>query len=164
MIDRNRYNRLLILIGQYAITGSSDSIDLLAKEHQKELININLEFSKFLLETISPTYFSKLKSHLENLITKKQSTFLIYPEILFEPSLHLETFHFFKDVSKVIPITVAIQNASLLMNKNNNTIDKLVYATPNHAEYKEMKVQDLRDVSIMEPKKLYKWEDSIEIS
>jgi hypothetical protein len=164
MIDRNKYSPLLLIIGQYANTGSNESIDLIAKEQRKMLININLELSKYLLDSISPPYFSKLKSCLQNLINEKQSTYFVYPEILFDPGLKIEAFNFLREIAKVQPVTVAIQNAAVIKNKVNNANEKLVYGSPYHAEYTEMKSQDLRDVSIIEPKKFYKWEDSSEIS
>ena len=131
---RELYHRLVLVIGD----GDEclNIINEVAESHKKKPININLELSEKLLQFNNKRRQLKLQSLMADLIKdEKELIFLTNTELLFDISLQQDPLKLLQSVSRNITV-VAYWGGEV-----NNT--KLVYAVPNHSEYREYSSNDV---------------------
>jgi hypothetical protein len=132
------YHRLILVVGD----GDEclNIINEVAESHKKKPININLELSEKLLQFNNKRRQLKLQSLMADLIKdERELIFLKNTEILFDSSLQQDPLKLLQSISRNITV-VASWNGKLYKNK-------LIYAVPNHSEYREYNSNEVIVVS-----------------
>jgi len=137
------YNKLLLVVGE---SGSGKTAVLLdaAKEHECKVINLNLALSFELLELSEKQKILKLSGLIANIIKEVGSiVFLDNIEILFDKGLKQDPLKLLQGLSRN-QLIVASWNGKYIKNK-------LIYATPDHSEYRAYDSKDTMIVSMDKP-------------
>ena len=128
------YHRLILVVGDG--DACLNIINEVAESHKKKPININLELSEKLLQFNNKRRQLKLQSLMADLIkNEKELILLTNTELLFDTSLQQDPLKLLQSVSRNITV-IACWDGEV-----NNT--KLVYAVPNHSEYREYSSNDV---------------------
>jgi|26BtaG_2_1085354.scaffolds.fasta_scaffold03761_3 hypothetical protein len=132
--SKELYHRLVLIVGEK--NACSRIIHETAESYGKQPININLDLSEKLLQLNHKKRQLKLQNLMWNLVKdEKEIVFLTDTEILFDSSLQQDPLKILQEVSRNIRV-VAYWGGEV-----NNT--KLVYAIPNHSEYREYSSNDV---------------------
>jgi len=134
------YNRLVLVVAP-SESGKTSVLREAQKSLGAPLLNINLEISRRMLELTDRQRTLQVPRLLEDILREANSdmVFLDNIEILFEVSLKQEPLRLLQGISRNRTI-IATWNGEI---KNNY----LIYATPEHPEYKRYPAQDLLIVS-----------------
>ena len=134
------YNKLVLVVGE---SGSGKTAVLLdaAKEHGGKVINLNLDLSFELLELTEKQRVLRLPGLIAAIIEEvKPIVFLDNIEILFDKSLKQDPLKLLKGLSRN-HVIVASWNGKCKKNK-------LIYANPDHPEYRVYDSEDTIIVSM----------------
>ncbi|WP_367112030.1 BREX-3 system P-loop-containing protein BrxF [uncultured Psychrobacter sp.] len=132
--SKELYHRLVLIVGEK--NACSRIIHETAESYGKQPININLDLSEKLLQLNHKKRQLKLQNLMWNLVKdEKEIVFLTDTEILFDSSLQQDPLKILQEVSRNIRV-VAYWGGEV-----NNA--KLVYAIPNHSEYREYSSNDV---------------------
>lgn len=132
--SKELYHRLVLIVGEK--NACSRIIRETAESYGKQPININLDLSEKLLQLNHKKRQLKLQNLMWNLVKdEKEIVFLTDTEILFDSSLQQDPLKILQEVSRNIRV-VAYWGGEV-----NNA--KLVYAIPNHSEYREYSSNDV---------------------
>ena len=132
--SKELYHRLVLIVGEK--NACSRIIHETAESYGKQPININLDLSEKLLQLNHKKRQLKLQNLMWNLVKdEKEIVFLTDTEILFDSSLQQDPLKILQEVSRNIRV-VAYWGGEV-----NNT--RLVYAIPNHSEYREYSSNDV---------------------
>lgn len=135
----NRYReQLVILVGESAslvLQDVSDADDL-------QVFNIGLELSSLLLEIPSIDRPKKASMLFTELIEQQNTNLLLldHLEVLFDRSLSIDPLKLLKAVAKNRTIVIAWPGQKLS--------SSLVYAQPNHQEYRSYKESEFNEIII----------------
>jgi len=107
-----------------------------SKQKNIPYLNLNLEFSRILKDVpqnrrvykITDTFSTLIQSYSENTIC------LDYYELLFDPSLSVNTFNLFKNASRNKTLIIAWRGKL--------TVQEFIYAEPEHPEYTKYPIHD----------------------
>ncbi len=137
---RDLYYSLVLLVGQSG-SGKTGLLRGMAESLDTEVININLEVSSRLLELTQKQRSLKLPEILDHIAANKKSLIILDNiEILFDKSLQQDPLRLLQGMSR---------NKTILSSWNGQVAgNKLVYARPDHPEYKSYKLEDLVWVSM----------------
>ena len=132
--SKELYYRLVLIVGDK--DECSKIINEVAKNHERHPINVNFKLSEKLIQL----NYNKRQITLQNLMwdlvkDEKEIVFLTDTEILFDSSLQQDPLKVLQEVSRNISV-VAYWGGKI-----NNT--KLIYAIPNHSEYREYSSNDV---------------------
>jgi hypothetical protein len=122
------YNKLLLVVGESGVGKTAVLMDA-AKEYEGRVINLNLALSYDLLELTEKQRVLRLSGLIEGIIKKAEPfVFLDNIEILFDKGLKQDPLKLLQGLSRKHSI-VASWNGKYEKNK-------LIYATPDHPEYR----------------------------
>ncbi len=132
---RELYYRLIILVAP-AASGKTDALRIVHKRIAAPLININFELSQRLLNITIRQRALRLPSILYEIVGTSNGAVVLLDniEVLFDVSLKQDPLRLLQVLSRNKTVVVA-WNGSI-------NDEHLVYATPNHPEYKRYPVQD----------------------
>lgn len=129
------YHRLLLVVGPSG-SGKTRALQNLAQEMGAPLVNLNLEVSRRLLELTDRQRALQLPQVLQDAVGNDGATILLdNTEILFDVSLKQDPLRLMQGLSRNRTVVVA-WNGSL-------EGDHLVYATPEHPEFRRYPLQEL---------------------
>lgn len=134
----NNYNRLILIVGQYN-SGKTSLIREIGKDLNLDVINVNLELSRNLLDMSKKERMIQAQSVFNSIIEKniiKDSVVLLDNiEILFDYELKIDPLKVLKDLSKYYCV-VATFSGKL----DNNSI---IYSQTGHREYRKYQSNEL---------------------
>ncbi len=129
------YNRLVLLVGSPG-SGKTSILKEVASQFMEPIINVNLELSQRLVELPKrqrPLEVNRLFSEIV-LSSQRDPVLLDNLELLFDPSLMIDPLNMLKKVSR---------NITVLATWNGRVENQqLVYAAPDHSEYRKYSVDD----------------------
>jgi len=136
------YHRLIMLVGP-ANSGKTQILYELGERTASQLINVNLEMTRQMLELTERQRVLRLPKLLDVIISKastrtntleSQIVVLDNIELLFGPALKQDPLKLLQSISRSNTLVVAW----------NGSIDKntLLYAVPSHPEYRRYPIQD----------------------
>lgn len=130
------YHRLILVV---APSGGGKTVALqdVARQINAPLINVNLELSKRMLDLTEKQRSLRLPRLLEEIVAEPASDTVILDniELLFDVSLKQNPLQLLKGISR---------NRTVIASWN-GSIDnrRLIYASPEHPEYRSYTIQDL---------------------
>ena len=129
------YSKMIILTG-HSNEQKNQLISKLSKELQVDPINLNLELSSNLLHLTHRQRILKIGDILDELLKMSgERTILKHAEILFDPSLEQDPLRLLQHCSR---------NRTIIIDWNGKVEDgKLVYAKPEHPEYRSYPIEGL---------------------
>lgn len=134
------YHRLVLLVGE-AGSGKTDVLRAMAADLDTAVINVNLALSRELLELTAKQRSLRLPGILDHVVENTCSPVLLdHLEILFDQDLKQDPLRLLQGLSRNRAV-VASWNGTL-------TGGKLVYAAPDHPEYRRYDAVDLLIVSM----------------
>lgn len=134
----NQYYKLIIISSpNFSSNTPKINFEQIAQSINKRYININLELSRLLLEITPKQRPLKTEELLKKIVgnTHNEIIFLEHLEILFDTSLKLDPLLCLQKLSRN-PIIVALWSGKI---EN----DCLIYAEPNHPEYRRYPTKDV---------------------
>lgn len=132
--SKELYYRLVLIVGDK--DECSKIISEVAENYGKYPININFKLSEKLIQLNYKKRQIKLQNLMWDLVKdEKEIVFLIDTEILFDSTLQQDPLKVLQEISRNISV-VAYWGGEI-----NNT--KLIYAIPNHSEYREYSLNDV---------------------
>ena len=139
------YHRLLLLVGD-TNAGKTDPLLTLANATGAPIININLELSRRMLELTKRQRALRAQELMKEIIANVSGEIVILNkiELLYEPQLELDPLKLLQDLSRNRTI-VAVWSGSVKGNR-------LTYAEPGHAEYRQYPIRDLQIVDLDLPR------------
>lgn len=131
------YHRLILVVGP-ARSGKTRALQKLQKVIDAPLINVNLELSQKMLETTAQQQILRLPGLLDELLasTLEEVVLLDNIELLFHPRFQQDPLRLLQKLARNRTLVVA-WNGILRR-------DRLVYAEPDHPEYRTYPVRDLQ--------------------
>lgn len=129
----NMYYRLILLVGSEA--NNTKNLRELSKKLDTLVINVNLELSKHLLNKTSKQRKLDLVKSMQEIVRDKEVSLLDHTEILFDVELGQDPLRLLEGVSRNQTVIVAWNGE--VQHK------KLLYATPEHSEYRSYSIKDL---------------------
>jgi Cdc6-like AAA superfamily ATPase len=131
------YSRLILLVGPSG-SGKTQALREISFEYDKNIINVNLEMSKTLMEIPIPRRESKagrvfddiIKTFLGELSPEEKLVFLDNLEILFDKDLKQDPLRLLQSVSRNSNTTIVASWNGTWSNK------KLTFAVSGHPEYR----------------------------
>jgi len=129
---KNQYYRLVILVGSLS-TGKTTSLQTVAKNHGYQLLNVNLELSKKMLELTRTQRSRQVERLLKEVIASVPGDVVLLDnlEILFDTALELQPLRLLQVLDRNRTI-VASWNGSFQSGT-------LIYAEPGHPEFMQFK-------------------------
>lgn len=136
-IARHQYNKLVLVVGQEK-TGKTTLLNAISKNENHPLVNINLELSRKMLDLTKRQRSLKLPGLLREVIDTSSSDVLLLDniELLFDIELQQDPLRLLQGSSRN-KVIVASWTGSLHG-------EKLVYASPEHAEYRSYGIHDFQ--------------------
>jgi len=136
-----QYYRLVLLVGM-AGTGKTGFLQKLAEEFGSYVVNVNLELSGSLLELTEKQRALHLSEQFGRLVDQSSEAPVLLDnlEVLFDKSLKQDPLRLLQIVSRN-KIVVAAWNGSVVN-------DQLIYAEPDHFEYRGFVVADTLIVDV----------------
>ncbi|GHU02985.1 ATPase AAA [Spirochaetia bacterium] len=136
------YSRLILLVGP-ARSGKTQALQEISGEYDKNIINVNLEMSKILMEIPIPRRESRAGRVFDEIIkgclgylASEKLVFLDNLEILFDKDLKQDPLFLLQSVSRNTNTTiVASWNGTWSNNKPGNA-RQLTFAVSGHPEYR----------------------------
>lgn len=128
----SQYHRLVLLVGSSG-TGKTAVLQAVAKERNCNLLNVNLELSKALLELPRTQRPRKVDRLFQGMIENHGGDLVLLDnlEVLFDPALALEPLQLLKKSSR---------NRTIVASWNGEyRDDALSYAEPGHPEHQRFK-------------------------
>jgi len=134
---KHQYNRLVLIIGQQG-TGKTNLLSKFSESKSCPLINLNLELSRKMLELTKRQRSLKLPRLLREIVDTNSSDIILLDniELLFDTSLQQDPLRLLQGISRNTVI-IASWNGSMQGNK-------LVYASPEHVEYRKYSVNEIQ--------------------
>lgn len=125
------YNQFIVIL-----TDESKDFQLLTKQLNADLIEINCKVSKQLLNVPNRLRALKVQQVVTNIIKQSHSNTVLIDkfELLFEPSLKTKPIDLFRELSKHKKI--------ILLWRYTKKEGKLIYAVPDHPEYQESYINE----------------------
>ncbi|MBF0234070.1 MAG: BREX-3 system P-loop-containing protein BrxF [Desulfamplus sp.] len=122
------YHRLILLVGESG-SGKTSALHGVAKQHDAEIFNLNLNLSYLLLELTMKQRVLQLSTLLEDILKESQGIiFLDNIEILFDKDLKQDPLRLLQNLSR---------NRLIIASWNGRYQGKkLIYAEPDHPEYR----------------------------
>ncbi|MEW6664981.1 MAG: BREX-3 system P-loop-containing protein BrxF [Thermodesulfobacteriota bacterium] len=130
------YHRLVLLVGP-AGSGKTKVLQDVSESIGAPMINVNLELSKRMLDLTERQRMLQFPRLLQGTVVKTQGDTVILDniEILFDTSLRQDPLRLLQSLSRNKTV-VAAWNGSI-------EDDNVIYATPDHPEYKRYSTRDL---------------------
>lgn len=129
----NMYYRLILLVGSEV--NNTKNLREISKKLDTPVINVNLELSKRLLnKTIRQRKLDLVKS-MQEIVRNREVSLLDHTEIFFDVELGQDPLHLLEGVSRNQTV-IAAWNGEVQH-------EKLLYATPEHSEYRSYSIKDL---------------------
>ena len=134
------YNRLILLVGPSG-SGKTETLREIQKQTSCPLINLNLELSRLLLDLTERQRALQVPRILSDMLNKYDNDLILLDnvELLFDVTLRIDPLKLFQKISRNKTLVVA-WNGSV---KNY----KLLYAKPDHPEYRKYPIHELQIVS-----------------
>jgi hypothetical protein len=135
------YNRLILLVAPSG-KGKTGVLREVESKSNAAYINLNLALSERLLDLTEKQRALQIAKITEDIVaeSKHEVRLLDNIEILFDPGLKLDPLRLLKNISR---------NHILVVAWNGNADDKyLIYADPDHREYRRYPVNDLLIIRI----------------
>jgi predicted AAA+ superfamily ATPase len=143
------YSRLILLVGPSG-TGKTHALQQLAAEYDKNILNINLEMSKNLMEIPIPRRESLAGRVFDDIIkgfcsalaepggpsAEKKLVFLDNIEILFDKDLKLDPLRLLQSVSRNTNTTIVASWNGMWSNNKLSNGKQLTFAVSGHPEYR----------------------------
>ena len=127
----NEYYRLILIAGPSG-SGKTTLLQKLGRETKREILNVNLELSKALLELTRNERMRKGAGLLEEIVDTRypdgETALLDNTEILFDTDLKIDPLKLLQQLSKERCIVATWSGTA----EN----ERLVYARPDHGEYR----------------------------
>ncbi len=137
---KNLYNRLVLFVGPSG-DRKTTILNQVAKELGKNIINVNLEFSKRFLEMTNKKRALKASRMFEDILgTDRQTIILDKIAILFDINLKQDPLTLLQKASRYRTIIASFDG--IMEDK------KLIYAEPDHPEYRVYNIKDTLIVSM----------------
>lgn len=138
-----QYNKLVLVVGQQR-TGKTTLLNTIGKKTNYPLINMNLELSRRMLELTKRQRSLKLPELLRELVDANDSDVVLFDntELLFDIELQQDPLRLLQGSSR--NRVVVASWTGFLHGK------KLVYASPEHVEYKRYSIHDFQMLDINE--------------
>jgi len=140
---RELYFQLVIVVGKSG-SGKTKLLKELGEMLNSEIININLELSKRMLDIPEKQRPQKLLELLKKIVNEASNGIVIFDniEIIFDVNLKQDPLRLLKSLSRVKAIVASwngfIENGAL------------IYAAPDHPEYRKYPPQELKDIIVFE--------------
>jgi len=135
------YHRLVIVVGP-AGAGKTAALKDVRDRMAAPLVNVNLELSRRVLELTERQRVLQLPRLLSEVVSATQADVILLDniEVLFDISLRQDPLRLLQGISRDRTVVAAW----------NGSVDNeyLVYATPDHAEYKRYPLQDFLVVNL----------------
>jgi chromosomal replication initiation ATPase DnaA len=136
-----RYSRLILLVGPSG-SGKTQALQEISAEYDRNIINVNLEMSKTLMEIPIPRRESKagrvfddtIKGSLGN--TPEKLVFLDNLEILFDKDLKQDPLLLLQSVSRNTNTTIVASWNGTWSNNKFSEGKQLTFAVSGHPEYR----------------------------
>lgn len=132
-VSKDMYYRLILLVG----TSSDNTLAMreIPKELDTEVINLNLELSKLLLNKTLRQRKLDLTKAMQLIVRGKEITFIDHAEILFDVDLGQDPLRLLEGLSR---------NQAIVVSWNGKVLnDKLIYGEIGHPEYRSYSTKDL---------------------
>ena len=123
------YHRLILIVALSG-TGKTAALQTVQSRTGSRLINVNLELSRQLLDLSERQRALQLPRQLSDIVNAVPADLVLLDniELLFDPLLKQDPLRLLQGISR---------NKTLVVAWNGSIIDEhIVYATPDHAEYK----------------------------
>ena len=123
------YHRLILIVALSG-TGKTAALQTVHSRTGSRLINVNLELSRQLLDLSERQRALQLPRQLSDIVNAVPADLVLLDniELLFDPLLKQDPLRLLQGISR---------NKTLVVAWNGSIIDEhIVYATPDHAEYK----------------------------
>ena len=136
-----QYHRLILLVGPTG-AGKTRALQELQKQIDAPLINVNLELSRQMLEMTERQQILRLPQLLDDLICSASGEVALLDniEMLFHPRLQQDPLRLLQKLSR---------NRTLVVAWNGEVRQgKLIYAVPDHPEYRTYPARDLQIVQL----------------
>ena len=137
---KNHHSQLILLVGKYASKLSKETV----ASHNFPIINLGLELSEQLINTLKHERPKLVTSIFTSLIEKQQAPVIIldHIEILFDRSLSIDPLKLLQNSARNITLVVTWPGEK--------TATTLSYATSNHPEHRGYKISKLGDTLVVE--------------
>jgi len=135
------YNRLLLVVGPTG-SGKTAALQAFAAEEGSSIVNVGIELGRRLLDLTERQRVIEVPSLLERIVGEAEGDTVVLDntEILFNPVLNQDPLRLLKALSRNRTIV-----ASWLGNLDGQ---HLVYATPEHREFRRYPLADLMVVDV----------------
>jgi len=133
------YYRLVLLVAP-AGSGKTATLRNVHERTLFPLINVNLELSRRMLDLTERQRILQLPRILSELMTEKESDVVLLDniEILFDVRLKQDPLRLLQGISRNVTVVAAL---SACISTQSSSL-RLIYATPDHSEYKNYPVRD----------------------
>ena len=137
---RELYYRLILVVGPEG-SGKTSALQKVSASTSAPLINVNLELSRRMLDLTKRQRVLKLRGVLSDIVNEVTGELALLDniEILFDVHLKQDPLELLKGLSRNKTV-VAAWNGRI-------TDDRLIYAIPDHPEYRRYPVRDFLVVS-----------------
>lgn len=137
------YQRLILIVAPSG-TGKTASLQAIQARTGARFINVNLEISRQLLELSERQRSLQLPRLLSDLINEAPTELVLLDniELLFDPLLKQDPLRLLQGMSRNKTL-VAAWNGSVVA-------DHIIYAAPDHPEYKKYPTRDLIVINTMD--------------
>lgn len=135
------YHRLVVLVAQ-AGTGKTSALQDVHERTSAPLVNVNLELSRRMLDLTERQRALQLPRLLSEIVSAAGTDVVLLDniEVLFDVSLKQDPLRLLQGLSRNKTV-VATWNGSI-------DCDHMVYATPDHPEYRRYSVRDFLVVNL----------------
>jgi hypothetical protein len=135
------YHRLVLVVGP-SRSGKTIAVQQVQKDTNAPIVNINLELSKRLLDLTERQRALQIPRILEDIVSESKSSEVLLDnnEMLFDIQLQQDPLRLLQQVSR---------NRTIVATWNGHTTtESLFYATPDHPEFRNYPLRDIRIVPV----------------
>jgi DNA polymerase III delta prime subunit len=136
------YSRLILLVGPTG-SGKTQALQKISAEYDKNILNVNLEISKILMEIPIPQRESRVGRIFDDIIkdflgdhASEKLVFLDNLEVLFDKNLKQDPLLLLQSVSRNTNTTIVASWNGTWSNNKPGTARQLTFAVSGHPEYR----------------------------